>query len=160
MNICIPVEEEQGLQSKVSEHFGSAPVFVIVDTETREVQAISNMNRHHAHGACRPLISLAGKRLDGVVVGGIGKGALSKLRAADIKVFLSDSSTVGEAVDALEAGTLQQVTPKNACGHHGRGAHGSPRAGQREQRGQRGGQTGQDKRAGGGSDSTGRKTEA
>ncbi len=35
MNICIPVNEDKGLQSPVCAHFGSAPAFMIVDTESR-----------------------------------------------------------------------------------------------------------------------------
>ena len=35
MNLCIPITEDQGLQSPVSGHFGSAPYFMIVDTGSR-----------------------------------------------------------------------------------------------------------------------------
>ena len=120
MNICIPVNEDQGTESRVCEHFGSAPLFMIVDTESGACRAIPNSNAHHGHGMCMPLAALRGEKIDGMAVGGIGKGALSKLRAAGIQVFLSGRPTVGETVAAFQAGTLQQVTPATACGqHHG-----------------------------------------
>jgi len=50
MNICIPVESDAGLQSSVNAHFGSAPVFLIVDTDTMDIRAVANKNRVHAHG--------------------------------------------------------------------------------------------------------------
>lgn len=121
MIICIPVEQDNGLQSQVSPHFGSAPAFVIVDTETGECRAIPNRNQHHAHGACMPLASLQGERIDGMLVGGIGMGALNKLNAANIRVYRSGQGTVAEAVAAFKAGQLEVVEPAMACAHHGRG---------------------------------------
>ena len=49
MNICIPVEQDQGLQSQVCAHFGSAPAFLIVATDSGDCRAIDNKNQHHGH---------------------------------------------------------------------------------------------------------------
>ena len=119
MNICIPVDEDQGLQSPVCAHFGSAPAFMIVDTDSGSCRAIPNNNQHHGHGMCMPLASLQGEQIDGMVVGGIGMGALGKLNAAGIRVYISGHATVAETVAALEAGTLRLMQPDMACGHHG-----------------------------------------
>jgi predicted Fe-Mo cluster-binding NifX family protein len=124
MNIRIPVNEDQGLRSPVCGHFGSAPFFMIVDTDTGTCRAIANTNQHHGHGMCTPLAALSGESIDGMVVGGIGGGALNKLVAAGIRVFLSEQSTVEETVTAYKAGTLRPVTPEIACGqHHGHDGH-------------------------------------
>jgi predicted Fe-Mo cluster-binding NifX family protein len=37
MNVCFPVMENQGMESEVYGHFGSAPGFVIVDIVTSAV---------------------------------------------------------------------------------------------------------------------------
>jgi predicted Fe-Mo cluster-binding NifX family protein len=124
MNVCIPVDEDKGLQSPVCTHFGSAPLFVIVDTDSASCRAIPNRNQHHGHGMCMPLASLRGEKIDGMVVRGIGGGALSKLQAAGIRVYLSDLPTVEATVSALKAGSLRDVTPAEACAHHGGGPHG------------------------------------
>ncbi len=87
MNICIPVTADRGLESPVSGHFGSAPIYMLVDVETREARALSNTRAVHEHGACRPLDALAGHEIDAIVVGGIGAGALMKLQGAGIRVF-------------------------------------------------------------------------
>jgi predicted Fe-Mo cluster-binding NifX family protein len=121
MNICIPVEEDNGLESQVCAHFGSAPAFMIVDTESGVCRAIANRNQQHAHGMCTPLSSLQGEQIDGMVVGGIGMGALSKLNAASIGVYISEHSTVAETIAAFKAGALRLVQPHMACGHHGQG---------------------------------------
>lgn len=124
MNLCIPVTEDKGLQSPVSAHFGSAPLFVVVDTDTGGVRAIPNGNRHHDHGLCRPLESISGQAVDGVAVGGIGMGALGKLLSAGIRVFIAEGSTVEETLAAFRAGSLREATREAACGGHGAGMHG------------------------------------
>jgi predicted Fe-Mo cluster-binding NifX family protein len=118
MNICIPVENDNGLQSPVCSHFGSAPAFMIVDTATKACRVIVNQNNHHAHGMCTPLAALQGESIDGMLVGGIGMGALNKLAAANIQVFLAEHDTVAEAVDAFNNGALKAMQPGMACRGH------------------------------------------
>lgn len=121
MNICIPVENNQGLDSIVCAHFGSAPFFLMVDTETLACKAIPNNNHHHAHGMCHPVAALAGEKVDGLVVGGIGMGALNKLNAAGYQVFQSQFATVKETVEAHRNGSLPVFSLQNVCGGHGMG---------------------------------------
>ena len=121
MNICIPVEAENALSSPVCAHFGSAPAFMIVDVDTGSCRAIINRNQHHGHGMCMPLQSLQGEQIDGMVVGGIGMGALNKLNAANVQVYISRHATVGEVLEAFKAGSLKLMQPNMACAHHGHG---------------------------------------
>ena len=121
MNLCIPVTEDKGLQSPVSEHFGSAPFFAIVNPDTGACRVIPNRDSHHSHGACHPLATVAGEGVDAVVVSGIGAGALSQLQAANVRVFLSEQPTVEAVVVAFKTGTLRLATPGTACAHHRHG---------------------------------------
>ena len=121
MNICIPVMENRGLQSAVSSHFGSAPAFLIVDTETDQCRAVVNRNQHHSHGMCQPLASLRSENIGAIVVSGIGAGAINKLQASGIEVFLAEPGTASDVVNAFKAGRLQKATPATACAHHGNG---------------------------------------
>ena len=123
MNICIPVNEDQGLQSEVCAHFGSAPAFMIVDTDSQSCRTIPNTNQHHGHGMCMPLQALQGQDIDGMIVGGIGMGGLNKLNAANIQVYLSQRATVAETIAAFKAGTLRLMQPNMACASH---AHSHP----------------------------------
>lgn len=123
MNVCVPINQDEGLNSPVCGHFGSAPAFLLTDTESGSCEIISNNNSHHAHGMCQPLQALAGAAPDAVIVGGIGMGALLKLNAAGIRVFLAAASTVAENLTALREGRLAEARPETACGHHG---HGGP----------------------------------
>jgi len=124
VNICIPVNGDLGVRSAVCGHFGSAPLFMIVDTESGATRVIQIGNRHHGHGMCPPLQSLRGEELDGVVVGGIGMGALRKIMNANLDVYLAEQRTVGETVEAFKNGRLRRVTPELACVGHGHGPEG------------------------------------
>jgi predicted Fe-Mo cluster-binding NifX family protein len=126
MNICIPVNADEGLASPVCAHFGSAPFFMIVDTENGACRAIPNRNLHHAHGMCQPLAAIAGEDIGAIVVGGIGMGALGKLMAAGLDVYRAEQPTVGQTIEAFNGGTLRAMDPATACGHHGQG-HGGER---------------------------------
>jgi len=119
MKLCIPITEYKGLDSEVCAHFGSAPRFLIVDTESRELNVVENTNTHHTHGMCQPLRLFEGLELGGMVVGGIGRGALMKLHAGGVEVFLSRESTVAATLEALEAGRLGRADMDSACAGHG-----------------------------------------
>lgn len=120
MKVAIPVAEEQGLESMVYGHFGSAPVFVVVDSETMAVESLGNRDQTHVHGQCSPVKALAGTRPDAVVVGGIGAGALVGLRGAGIKVYACAGGTVRHVLQQLKAGELPEVNENSVCpGHAG-----------------------------------------
>jgi len=125
MKIAIPVADYRGLESAVYGHFGSAPTFALVDSETMSVEAMGNQNQAHVHGACSPMKVLAGARPDAVIVGGIGTGALLGLRAAGIKVYCSAGGTVAQAVSQLKAGELAEMDERGACAGHS-GDHSCP----------------------------------
>lgn len=120
MKLCFPVTSDDGLDSKVHDHFGSAQRFIMVDTETGATFSIDNTDKHHTHGSCNPLKALAGAPLDAVVVGGIGAGALIMLNRAQVKVFSSQAPTVGENVALFRSGAFQEIVPPT-CGGHGHG---------------------------------------
>jgi predicted Fe-Mo cluster-binding NifX family protein len=122
MKVCFPVKEASELDSPVYGHFGSAPAFVLVDTETGAVTVLSNTDQHHVHGMCNPVAALAGQTVDAIVVGGIGGGALMKLNMAGIAVYKAMAVTIAENLAFLTSGRLPQFQPGQACsGHTGSG---------------------------------------
>jgi len=120
MKVGFAVQANEGIGSKVFNHFGSAPVFVIVDAATGEITNVDNKDLNHVHGACNPIKALDGQKVNAMVVGGIGAGALSKLNAMGIRVYGSAAATVGENLDLLKSGNLRELMVMHACrGHEG-----------------------------------------
>jgi len=121
MKICFPVAENQGFESEVYGHFGSAPQFLVVDTETREIKVLKNGDEHHAHGACQPLKALNGQEVDAIVVGGIGGGALMGLNRAGLEVYRAQGLTIADNITCLAHDKLPILTPGQTCGGHSHG---------------------------------------
>lgn len=121
MKMCFPVELDKGLDSEVFGHFGSAPIFVVFDTETKSIGTINNQDLGHAHGMCSPLKALDGKMVDVIVVGGIGAGAINKLNGMGIKVYKASKGTVRENIGLFESNTMSEINLEHACGGHADG---------------------------------------
>jgi predicted Fe-Mo cluster-binding NifX family protein len=121
MKICIPTLGEKGLDEQVSEHFGSAPYFTIIDLDSNGVETINNQNQHHSHGQCHPMGALAGKGIDGVICGGMGRRAVELLNSDGIKVYLGNGNTVKTVVEEYKNGDLKELSVEGACA--GQGCH-------------------------------------
>ncbi len=126
MKLCIPSQHSEGLDGVPHGHFGSAPHFVIHDTLAGTTETVANAKAVHEHGRCNPVGALDGHQVDGIVVGGIGMGALMKLNRAGIRVYRAVDGTIRENVAAAERGELTEVAPAQTCGghsHSGGGCH-------------------------------------
>ena len=124
MKVCFAVQKDEGIESAVYGHFGSAPAFVVVDTECQSIDTVSNKDMIHAHGACNPIMALGGHNVDAVVVGGIGGGALMKLNSVGIKVYGSMAGTIKGNLDLLTTNRLPELSMEHTCaGHQGGCGH-------------------------------------
>jgi predicted Fe-Mo cluster-binding NifX family protein len=123
MKIAFPVEKDQGLESTVYGHFGSAPHFMVLDIDSGSLKAINNSDAHHEHGQCQPIRALGGNPVDMVVVGGIGAGALMKLQSEGIRVFRAVEGNVSDNLALLKSGKLPEFAANMTCAGHD-GGHG------------------------------------
>ena len=121
MKVCFPVQNDKGIDSKVFNHFGTAPVFIVFDTDTQDISAITNNDQHHAHGACNPIKALGDRMVDAIVVGGIGGGALSRLNQLGIRVFRSEAATIKDNIEMLQSQQLSEYMPQHTCSGHSHG---------------------------------------
>ena len=121
MKIAFPTQENNGMESRVYGHFGSAQYFVLVDTEEDSSETVENPDRDHLHGQCQPLKALNGRQVDAILVGGIGGGALRKLSLEGIKTYRAAPGSVRENLELLTSGKLAVFAPDQTCGGHGIG---------------------------------------
>lgn len=122
MRLCLPTVDNRGLATALSDHFGSAPCFTLIDSETGTMEVIPNHHDAHAPGRCDPTRAVAAHGAEAVVCLGLGRRALASFDAAGIPVFVSSAGTVGVAVEAFRAGQLPRLQREAACsggrGHH------------------------------------------
>lgn len=118
MKICFPVQQDNGMESAVYNHFGSAPLFVVFDTDTKNIASINNQDQHHTHGSCNPMKALDNQNVDAIIVGGIGAGALTRLNQMGITVHRAQGATIRENMLLFQANTLPVLTVQGCCGGH------------------------------------------
>ncbi|MBP1749023.1 MAG: putative dinitrogen iron-molybdenum cofactor biosynthesis protein [Deltaproteobacteria bacterium] len=118
MKLCFAVTKDEGAESAVYGHFGSAPAFIVVNTEDNVMSKIVNSDMNHIHGACNPMKAIGGTEVDAVVVGGIGAGALTRLNAEGIKVFKAVGNTIKDNLALHKENRLPELTINHTCGGH------------------------------------------
>lgn len=123
MKIAIPAADNGGAEAQVDGHFGRAPFYALMDTDSSELRVEPNRGQHTG-GAGLPAANLADSGADVVLCGGLGRRAIAYFAEAGIEVYVGAEGTVQNALDAYQAGKLQLATEEGACpGRHGEGEH-------------------------------------
>lgn len=117
MKICVPVEKNDGIKSKVYGHFGSAPFFAFYDTDIKKLEISDNTQKEHEHGSCNPVKAFEEKKIDAVFVAGIGRGAVGVLNSVGIKVYIAEYKTVEELLKNITK-TFKEVDSNGLCNSH------------------------------------------
>jgi len=118
MRLCIPTETDDGLKSVLHAHFGSAPIFTIIDTNSGNIEVVNNSNQHHTHGQCMPFKVLQNHNIDAVACVGMGARAVISLNEGGIQAYRVTAGSVAEVIEKLQQGTLEKLTVETACTEH------------------------------------------
>ncbi|MGA1870763.1 MAG: NifB/NifX family molybdenum-iron cluster-binding protein [bacterium] len=116
MRIGITLNDEKGLESTVSLHFGQCRYFLIVDIENNTIKSteVVGNNAQHGGGGCRAVDELLKYNITHVISGGMGMGAQQKFAQAGIKV----SGHVGRVKDAINGLFNDSLNGLDACREH------------------------------------------
>ena len=119
MKIIITASSEK-IDQPFNPRFGRAEYFILMDSETREVQAFANPAASARGGAGPQAVQyIASHHPEAVISGRFGPNAFSALEAAGIKAYIANSGTVAEVVDQLLAGALTELSEASGPGMHG-----------------------------------------
>jgi predicted Fe-Mo cluster-binding NifX family protein len=110
MKMCV-TSTGATLDAPVDPRFGRCQYFVIVDSETMELEAIPNSSIGASSGAgIQAAQTVADKGVGVVITGNVGPNATQTLGAANIKIVTgARSGTVREAIEEYKSGKLQQT---------------------------------------------------
>jgi predicted Fe-Mo cluster-binding NifX family protein len=121
MKICIPIENDQGLESRARAHVGGAPFFAVVDVESDHVDILRNTHRRHGRGESGPGAHIRELGVQAVVCSDIGRRAFSSLEEAGIEVLVTEKTTVGEILAEAHEGRLRLLSADEISRTRGRG---------------------------------------
>ncbi len=107
------------LESPLDGRFGRAPKFLIYDSEEKTFETIDNkQNLNAPQGAgIQSATTIANAGVQALVTGHCGPKAFQVLRAAGIKTYNTDASTVAEALKLYKDGALAEATSSDVEGH-------------------------------------------
>jgi predicted Fe-Mo cluster-binding NifX family protein len=140
MKTAVPVIRDSE-DSPISEHFGSAPFFVIFAEDDDALEYWARTERTGEH-RCAPVEEFLSLGVGRVISAGMGRGAMGRLSAANIAVrFVGDPSiSLTELRRGLASDELTLSTDGGIClEHHGHGSRSQHRNGKGHGSGQGGG---------------------
>ncbi len=115
MKVCFPVAVDEGLDSSLFGHFGSTPLFVIVDTETDDTYSVVNCDLMEPDAGCNPFMALVNVHVDCLIVSGIGDGFLEMFSKFEMKIYHAQSVSVRKNVELFKQKSLDEVEIVNSA---------------------------------------------
>ncbi len=119
MKICIS-STGNDLNAKVDPRFGRCQIFLFVDIDTLEIEAVPNPAATAGGGAGTKAAQLvADKRVEAVLTGNVGPNAYTALEAAGIKIYTGMSGICQDALDSFKQGKVSSVEGPTVESHTG-----------------------------------------
>ncbi|MCD6468650.1 MAG: NifB/NifX family molybdenum-iron cluster-binding protein [Thermoplasmata archaeon] len=122
MRIAIPCSNNNGLESRISMHFGRSPYYAFVDVENSEIKNVEVLPVPFAEHGPGDLPNFVKENRGNVVIAyGMGGRAVDFFNQLGIDVVTGASGTVKEVVDAFLKNRLdtdKDWKSKEEFGHH------------------------------------------
>jgi predicted Fe-Mo cluster-binding NifX family protein len=120
MRIVVSAQGEN-LEAPASPVFGRCPIYLFVDTETMQFEAVPNPAMNQGGGAgiqAAQFVVEHGARA--VLTGNLGPNAFDVLEAAGVPGYLVPEGTVRQAVEAFKSGQVQPLGGANVAANAGK----------------------------------------
>jgi len=113
VRIVIPVLEESGLNAMLSEHFGRAPYFAVIELD--ENGRVSNQRTvpnvgEHLGGSGRRADFILQLKPNAIITFGMGPRGLNIYQSVRVAVLRANANTVGEVIAAYNKDELEELT--------------------------------------------------
>jgi predicted Fe-Mo cluster-binding NifX family protein len=121
MRVVVPVNEDKGVDSRLSEHFGRAPFFAVFeldeDGQIMNQKAVPNESEHFG-GTGFPPDRILQLKPDAVITFGMGPRALGWFQEAKVAVLRANSNTVKSVISSYVKDELEELTEGCHQAHH------------------------------------------
>ena len=117
--IAIPSINEQGLNSKISLHFGHCETYTIVsieDNKIKKVKTIVNSPFAEKRTCMTPVQYLLDNGVQILITNSVGQRPFVYLNQAGIEVLYSEEKFVHEILKDFLKGTVKKLETQDLCG--------------------------------------------
>ncbi len=121
MKVIVPVLERAGLGSRLSDHFGRASHYAVIEVRPDGEVSVDFVDNPRTQGT-KPGQYFAELAVDLVAIkegGGIGRRALEALRQAGVEVVIINAATIEEAIEQLRKGSYRPYAGSGCPGKDG-----------------------------------------
>jgi len=117
MRLGVTLEDEKGIESNVSAHFGQCPFFLIAEIEGDKITSskVVKNEAEHGGGGCVAVSEILKHNLTHVIAGGMGANAQIKFQNAGVTVF----GYSGKVKDAIDDMVKNKLGGLEGCKEHG-----------------------------------------
>ncbi|MFP3985611.1 MAG: NifB/NifX family molybdenum-iron cluster-binding protein [Candidatus Bathyarchaeia archaeon] len=113
VRIVIPVIDEGGLDAQLSEHFGRAPYFAVVEVDEKgqlvSQKTVANAGEHFG-GSGRRADFILQLKPNVIITYGMGPRGLSIYQDVRVAVLRANANTVRQVIDAYNKNELEELT--------------------------------------------------
>ncbi len=128
MRIAISVDQDQGLESVVSHHFGRCPYYALVDMEDKTVKTVSTVTnpffQQHQPGQVPGFINDQGAEV--IITGGMGRRAITFFQQFNIEPVTGAFGTVTQVLENYLGGRLSGAQACRESMEHAHHHHEEP----------------------------------
>ena len=118
VRIVVPVMDKTGLDAQLSEHFGRAPYFTVIELdENKSVvsqKTVPNTSEHFG-GTGRPPDRILQFKPNALITYGMGPRALDIFQSANVAVLKANANNVRDVISAYSSDKLEELT--EGCHH-------------------------------------------
>jgi predicted Fe-Mo cluster-binding NifX family protein len=119
--IIVPVSDNNGLNAKIAEHFGRAPLYAVValdkDGKVESIETLENKGEHfggegHMHD------HILERKPNAIITYGMGPRGLTGFQEAGVAVLKANADTVKDVIAAYNDNKLEELTEGCHHAHH------------------------------------------
>lgn len=114
MKIAVAALDKNGLDAKISQHFGRCPYFIIVNVEDGEItktEAVENPYAQAQRGPGQVPEFINSHNVNVLISGGMGRRAVSFFEQFGIETVTGTALDVGKAVEGYLKGVMSGAEP-------------------------------------------------
>ncbi len=102
----IPVQSDNGLESKLFAHFGKAPGYLIIDLIDSKIVSLNFLKRDET---VRGIDVVLKNRPDAIITFYIGSGAFYRLNSINIKIYKANKFIIKDLINAYLNKELKEI---------------------------------------------------
>ena len=117
MKIAVSAQGED-INAMINPRFGRCEYFLIVDTETNQVEACPNENINASGGAgIQSATFVISKGVQAVLTGDVGPKAMDVFAGSGVNIITGQSGTVKQAIEQFTAGSHEKAGTSSSLGN-------------------------------------------